>query len=324
MNWAENKFSVPRVASERETPSAIQIERYSHAATHEIKAAICASPSGFRHWPTRTETRWLPKRAICNCACSKSLRTKRDGRSPERPCRTRQFNDSLAVSPLKKARITSRWHPARLRALPAVFGITSGARHQDDADGPGVYPAERQKSIPDLSGQTKHPWPDASKFVPSEALNDAETIARRWAGETSSLNQPVDHILVWQVCACAMSRLFIGCQLLPNRKIARKITLKAFGGRIDDLIEQARSRVELLSIKVCAACVSFFPPGRARLRRAVESRPPRSHPGKSSCNHEKHEMGKTWNQRIIHPAGERAFACFLFSVFRISWFKLKI
>ncbi len=100
---------------------------------------------------------------------------------------------------------------------------------------------------------------------------------------------------------------------------ARKITLKAFGGRIDDLIEQARSRVELLSIKVCAACVSFFPPGRARLRRAVESRPPRSHPGKSSCNHEKHEMGKTWNQRIIHPAGEKEPLpkLFCFRVFRV-------
>ena len=57
-------------------------------------------------------------------------------------------------------------------------------------------------------------------------------------------------------------------------------------------------------------------------RQQTEFMKPNIHPGKSSCNHEiheKHEMGNTWNQRIIHPAGEKEPLpkLFCFRVFRV-------
>ncbi len=103
MNCAENKFSVLRVASEKKPLSVIQVERYSHAATREIQSGNLRKPiwlqaladtdgdkvaAEARYLQLRVqqiaadETRWMLARA--------ALR------------RTRQFNDSLAVSLLKK------------------------------------------------------------------------------------------------------------------------------------------------------------------------------------------------------------------------------
>ncbi|MEK7676576.1 MAG: hypothetical protein AAB676_12160 [Verrucomicrobiota bacterium] len=103
MNWAENKFSVPRVASERKPPSAIQIERYSHAATHEIQSGNLRKPIWLQALAdtdgdkVAAEARYLQLR-VQQIAEDEARWTL--ARAALR--RTRQFNDSLAVSPLKK------------------------------------------------------------------------------------------------------------------------------------------------------------------------------------------------------------------------------